>query len=107
MTLRLRMIVGLVLLVTIGLAIFGFSTYGLYSRSEYNRLDDQLHNTVPLVSHDLFENAGFVGNLPGGGNGGAGGPRGVPYGTYGELRDATGAVVRGSPTNTTGSTATG
>ncbi len=112
MTLRLRMIVGLVLLVTIGLAIFGFSTYGVYSRSEYNRLDDQLRNTVPIVSRDLFENAGIVSGFPGVGNGGNGGdgnggPRGVPYGTYGELRDDTGAVVPGSPTNTTGSTATG
>ena len=59
MTLRLRLVVGLVLLVLTGLAIFGFSTYGLYSRSEHDRLDDELRSAIPLVTTRLFELAGI------------------------------------------------
>ncbi len=58
------MILGLVLLVTTGLAIFGFSTYGLYSRSRYGQLDGQLRDTVPLVSRDLFEAGHFAFDVP-------------------------------------------
>ena len=99
MTLRLRMIMGLVVLVTTGLAIFGFSTYGLYSRSEYSRLDDQLRNTVPLVARDLFEAANFPFDSLGDG----GGPRGVPFGTYAELRTADGVLTEGTQLSNSGS----
>ena len=46
MTLRLRLVLALALLVTVGLAIFGFTTYSLYSHSEYQRLDDQLRTSA-------------------------------------------------------------
>ena len=86
MTLRLRMVVGLVLLVLIGLTIFGFSTYALYSRSQYQRLDDELRSTVPLARSELFEQAGL-----GHGRGGGGSTIAIPpYGTYAVLGDANG-----------------
>ena len=50
MTLRLRLVIGLVVLVTIGLAVFGVVTYTLYARSQYQRLDDQVHGSIPIVS---------------------------------------------------------
>jgi two-component system, OmpR family, sensor kinase len=99
MTLRLRMIMGLVVLVTAGLAIFGVSTYGLYSRSQYSRLDDQLRNTVPLVARDLFQAA----NFPFDADGDGGGPRGVPFGTYAELRAADGTLIAGTQLSNSGS----
>ena len=40
MTLRLRLVLAISLLVVVGLAVFGFITYALYSRSQYRRLDD-------------------------------------------------------------------
>jgi two-component system OmpR family sensor kinase len=102
------MVAGLVVLVTAGLAIFGFTTYGLYSRSQYGRLDYQLRNTVPVVARDLFQAGNFAFDLPGtdsnadGGEGG--GPRGVPFGTFAELRTADGVVVAGTQLSNSGST---
>ena len=103
MTLRLRLVVGLVVLVTLGLAVFGVVTYSLYSHSEYDRLDDQLRAAVPLVTNQLREAAGLSGPRPGfGGTNRATEPGGgerpqppivVPPGTYAELRDPSGAIV--------------
>ena len=64
MTLRLRLVLGLLVLMTVGLAIFGFSTYALYSRSEYDRLDAQLVNSIPLVTAQLYSEAGLAGGPP-------------------------------------------
>jgi two-component system, OmpR family, sensor kinase len=100
MTLRLRMIAGLVVLVTSGLAIFGFSTYGLYSRSQYSRLDDQLRNSVSLVARDLYQAANFSFDAP---RGNGDGPRGVPFGTYAELRTFDGRLVAGTQLSNSGS----
>jgi len=120
MTLRLRLVLGLVVLVTAGLAVFGFATYELYSRSQYDRLDDQVRASAPAVLPTLAERAGlpkdggegmpprFDGHGPSrrdgdpGGQGGPGSPgagRGghpptvVPLVSYAELRDAGGAFV--------------
>jgi two-component system, OmpR family, sensor kinase len=113
MTLRLRLVLGLVVLVTAGLAVFGFATYQLYSRSQYGRLDDQLRGSAGAVAESLAREAGLSETRPGGGPGFGSGPRGrddgrdggggrdgrpgpptvVPYGTYSELRDSSGAVV--------------
>jgi two-component system OmpR family sensor kinase len=105
MTLRFRMIVGLVLLVTVGLAIFGVSTYGLYSRSRYSTLDAQLRDTVPLVARDLYQAANFNFDFPGNPSGGDGdgGPHGVPFGTYAELRTAGGVLIAGTQLSNSGS----
>ena len=44
MTLRTRLVLALVLLSTLGLSLFGFTTYKLYERSQLQQLDDQLQN---------------------------------------------------------------
>jgi two-component system OmpR family sensor kinase len=59
MTLRARLVAGLVALMTVGLAIFGLSMYGLYSRSQYNQLDAELQSSVPVVSQELAQRAGI------------------------------------------------
>src|SRR4051812_22809297 len=107
MTLRLRLVLGIMLLVLAGLALFGVSTYSLYARSEYDRLDNQIRSSAPLVSRQVSEAAGQTsgngGNGPGGngpngfdgergGGGGRGGPGPLPLETYAELRDASGAA---------------
>jgi two-component system, OmpR family, sensor kinase len=123
MTLRLRLVLGLVVLVTAGLAVFGFATYELYSRSQYDRLDDQIRASAPAVVPELAQNAGLAvagatpaagfggggpghgggpgGGLPGGGDGGQseghddhhGPPTVVPLVGYAELRGVDGALV--------------
>ena len=106
MTLRLRLVLGLVVLVTAGLAVFGLATYQLYSRSQYDRLDDQLRGSAGAVVDSLAREAGLAETRPGGpgfgggsrgprdgGGGRPGPPTVVPYGTYSELRDSSGAVV--------------
>lgn len=49
MTLRLRLVAALVALLTVGLAIFGVTTYGFYARSQYERLDDELRDLARPV----------------------------------------------------------
>ncbi len=72
LTLRLRLVGALVALVTIGLSIFMLTMYGLYSRSQYDRLDDQLRASVTLVSAQLRSSAGL--DPDGDNHGAAGGP---------------------------------
>jgi two-component system OmpR family sensor kinase len=89
-TLRSRLVVALVLLATVGLAIFGVATYELYSRSQYERLDDQIRSARPSVLA-LLSGEGYRGG-PFGGRGGPP-PVVVPVGTYIELRDSDGSVT--------------
>ncbi len=104
MTLRLRLVLALVGLVTVGLGVFGIVTYKLYERSQYQRLDEQLRASIPIVTGRLTDEAGLTGPgfVPngGGGNGSGSLPPGnrpgalaVPFDTYAELRDAAGRVV--------------
>ena len=90
MTLRLRLVVALVALLTVGLGAFGAVTYALYSRSLYDRLDDQLRGSVSAVSAVLRAEAHELGGYPGGpygppgggdgtGNGGAGDADGIGF----------------------------
>ena len=53
MRLRVRLVAALVALSTGGLAVFGVVTYSLYSRSQYQRLDDQLRAAVPALAREL------------------------------------------------------
>src|SRR3954469_20261061 len=93
MTLRLRLVVGLVILVLTGLAIFGVSTYTLYSRTQYDRLDDELRNSIASALCGLIAEAepGFPA-CPGGGRGG---PT-APPGTYAALFTVDGEALASS-----------
>jgi two-component system OmpR family sensor kinase len=105
MTLRLRLVLALLTLVTFGLAIFGAVTYSLYARSLYQRVDDQLRTSMPFAAGILRTSAGIEpgpsNGGPGGGNGeppdqgrgGFGGPVLAPAFSYAELRSADGTVV--------------
>jgi two-component system, OmpR family, sensor kinase len=108
MTLRLRLVLALVVLLTAGLVLFGVGTYSLYARSQYDRLDQQIASSVPLVSRQLQH--AQTGSTPGPGNdtgsfepgrgpipGGTGHnappPTYLPPSTYAELRDQSGQVI--------------
>jgi two-component system OmpR family sensor kinase len=107
MTLRLRLVLAIVALVTVAQAGFFVTTYTLYRTSEYQRLDTQLRGSEPLIDLQLDQAAGLDGQgnqLPpsGAGRGPAGSPtpggRGgppvvVPPGTYAELISAEGVVL--------------
>ena len=58
MTLRARLVAGLFLLMSVGLAIFGVTMYELYSGSQYRQLSADLKNAVPLVTQELAQKAG-------------------------------------------------
>lgn len=123
MSLRARLVAALVLLMTLGLGVFGGTMYGLYSHSQYDDLRSQLSQSVPLVGVQLARQAdvslpqGFLGTRgqagrtdgkrPPGGGGHTGGPgyyghrpggRGKPpvivaQGTFGELIGPTGRTL--------------
>ena len=106
MTLRVRLVLALTVLVMVGLAVFGVTTYSLYAHSQYQRLDDQLLSASQSMARQLADAAGIgggAGGLPDG-RGGRGGPPVVaPLTLYGELRSETGSGVLAelSPTNLT------
>lgn len=98
MTLRLRLVVALAVLVTIGLGVFGAVTYALFARSQYDQLDDQLRSSVGTVAAALREQAGLDPGPPaddGRRPDGDGPPLAVVVGpgTYAELRAADGTVL--------------
>ena len=57
MTLRARLVAGLVALMVVGLAIFGLTTYELYSRRQYRQLNSDLQSSVPPVTQELAQAA--------------------------------------------------
>lgn len=73
MTLRTRLVAGLFVLMSVGLAIFGVTMYELYSRSQYEQLATDLDHAVPLVTQELANKAGIelphTTGSPDGGNG--------------------------------------
>src|SRR5205807_133272 len=108
-TLRLRLVITIVVLVAVGLSVFGIATYVLYARSQYNRLDSQLRASAPLVTTQLAQVGGLSDDPgrtrqgpPDNDDNGPGGPDHdrhgaptvvVPPNTYGELRDSSGTVL--------------
>ncbi len=54
MTLRLRLVLALVALLTVGLALYGFATYSLYAHAQYQRLDSQISSSVNAVTTQLL-----------------------------------------------------
>ncbi len=110
MKLRVRLTLALTALAAVGLVVFGFSTYSLYARSQYDSLDEQLRSSVVPVTVSLFEQLGGGGGQFGDGDDGAGSfgdqpgdqpgdpshpqpPVVAPTGTYGELRSSDGTVL--------------
>ena len=98
MTLRARLVGGLVALMVVGLAIFGVMTYKLYSRSQYRQLNSELQSSVPLVTQELAQAADV--SLPlstergttSTGSGATGGKR-----QFGEPQPPPGGGYRGGP----------
>jgi two-component system, OmpR family, sensor kinase len=110
LSLRARLIVGLLALAGVGLLLLGGITYAEQRRFLLDRVDQQAHDAFALVSHTLDERGVNVPGTTGGGErpgpkggppGGDGGDRGrrpqpstpPPSGTYGERRDASGKVL--------------
>ena len=58
-SLRARLVAGLFVLMSVGLAIFGVTMYELYSGSQYRQLGTDLKNAVPLVTQELADKAGI------------------------------------------------
>lgn len=89
MTLRFRLVASLGALLALGLAAFGFGTYGSYSRSQWSALDEQIRSSMPVVTRALTNptDNGFI--VPGPSD-----PRlVVPPGTYAEARESNGTVT--------------
>lgn len=97
MTLRLRLTLALVGLVAVGLAVFGWVTYSLYARSQYERLDEQLRGLAVPVGASLTRASGLEPTVTGGPfpGPGEGVPvnRGFPLDVYGELIAQDGKVL--------------
>jgi two-component system OmpR family sensor kinase len=90
-TLRLRLVLGLLVLSTVALVLFGVATTTLYARSQLARLDEQLRIAAPLVTAQLVQAAGGLGPpLPSFEDRG---PLSIAPTTYAELRNRTGAVL--------------
>lgn len=90
MTLRLRLVLGLLALCTVGLVLFGVATTILYARSQLGRLDDQLRLATPVIAAQLVQAAGGLGPLPSLEDRG---PLALSASTYAELRSRSGAVL--------------
>ena len=106
LSLRVRLLVLLVVLATVGLAAADVVSYRALHNYLYSRVDQQLESAVVPVSAQLAHKAGLDRGplLPQGGAGpepGFGGPGGPapdaghlpPGGTFGQLRDAEGKVL--------------
>jgi two-component system, OmpR family, sensor kinase len=97
MSLRARLVIGLLAVTALGLVIAGAVTYAEQRSFLQDRVDQQAHDSFPGVSHAL-DVAGV--NVPGydrdegaGGPTGRGGPTNLPPGTYAQRRDAAGKPV--------------
>jgi two-component system, OmpR family, sensor kinase len=104
MTLRLRLVLALIVLLTAGLVGFGAVTYTLFAHSQYQRLDATIKSSAPLVDNELDLRAASAGQADGittGTDGlalppqagAANGPISPTPGTYAELRSSTGGVL--------------
>jgi two-component system, OmpR family, sensor kinase len=102
-SLRARLLAAVLALTACGLLLAGAITYVEQRSFQYSRVDQELKAAVMPVSGALERMAGGGGSEPGRdgpdqGHGPGGGPNfGPPAGTYGEKRDASGAVIVGKP----------
>jgi two-component system OmpR family sensor kinase len=104
LSLRARLVAGLLALAAVGLLLLGGITYAEQSSFLQNRIDQQALSAQPAVSHALDQAGSNVpGSIasrgyrppPGGLHGGGPGPAqaNLPPGTYGQRRDASGRPV--------------
>jgi two-component system, OmpR family, sensor kinase len=97
-SLRARLLVAVLALTACGLLLVGGITYVEQRSFQYSRIDQQLKALVMPVSHELEQMPGGSGGAghddPDAGHGPGGGPNfGIPAGTYGQKRDASGRVI--------------
>ncbi|MBJ7331564.1 MAG: HAMP domain-containing histidine kinase [Solirubrobacteraceae bacterium] len=104
MSLRARLIAGLLVLSALGLLVLAGITYAEQRSFLLERADQQVRAAIPLVEMAAVQKLGpggedverrealLQGRPPGRGEGG-GPERNVPPGTYGQIRTASGAVV--------------
>ena len=98
-SLRARLLAAVLALTACGLLLAGGITYIEQRSFQYSRVDQELKAAVMPVSGALERMAGGGGSEPGRdgpdqGHGPGGGPNfGIPAGTYGQKRDASGAVI--------------
>ncbi|MDP9294402.1 MAG: HAMP domain-containing histidine kinase, partial [Actinomycetota bacterium] len=94
-SLRARLLAGVLGLTAVGLLLVGAITYAEQRSFQLDRVNQQARSAHEAVEHALEED-GFGGPPHGGGRGGGGDAPpggGLPAGTYGQLRDASGNVV--------------
>lgn len=93
MSLRARLVLGLLALAAVGLVALASVTYLEQRSFLLQRVDEQARDARLPLEHALQD--GAMGSPRPGrpGGGGPGGPVNLPAGTYGELRDASGGVV--------------
>jgi two-component system OmpR family sensor kinase len=119
MTLRLRLVLGLLTLLAVGLVAFGLATGTLYARSQYNGLDSQMRSSSEGFAREVDAAANEANvpapkggaSSPGSGGGGPGNPgsgprQPVPSGTYGLLLSSSGKVLYRYLNNQSASSAT-
>src|SRR4051812_23043360 len=102
MSLRVRLVAGLLALAALGLLLLGGITYAEQRSFLYDRADQQARQAVFPVRHRLDDlGVSGLGRAPGrppdgDGDNRGGGPEDVslPPGTYGEARSATGTALR-------------
>ena len=87
-SLRARLLAGLLALTAAGMLIAGAVTYAEQRSFSYQRVDEQTRDAPFLLARELDAGDGDGGRAggPDGPGGGASGPLGPPAGTYGELR---------------------
>jgi len=104
MTLRLRLVVALLALLTLGMAVFGVVLTSFYSRSQYQRLDERLRNSAPFAAARLRTELGLdFGGFNPRANDPAGPPSSLGPDAWVQLRDADGTVLgTGTTYSTTG-----
>ncbi|MBS1891602.1 MAG: HAMP domain-containing histidine kinase [Actinobacteria bacterium] len=93
-SLRVRLLVALIVLATVGLAVADFASYRALHNYLYDRVDQQLESAVFPISIELAHEAEQPSSGLGPGPGGGPGPGSqLPPGTYGLLRAADGEVI--------------
>src|SRR5690349_16299081 len=104
MSLRARLIIGLLALAAVGLVALAAVTYAEQRNFLYDRVDEQAHAAVNFpIFRDGFDRGRGGPGGPGGGDGPAGG---LPSGTWIFLQDANGTTVESQPVSEYAATAT-